>query len=1458
MKPFRSYLTRRKILIAVAAIVVLALGAILGPLALAGPRIVRVTPSDGATDVSPQSAFRVEFDQWVLPDSIEAPIEPPVPFTIQWQRSAIVLTPQSGLSYNTRYRLTVKSARNILGRANTSATPIAFATLPYATVARFGPEQDAANVAQRAPITVEFSAPVVSTEKIAAAAQDPRLADSLPQPLALSPQQTGLGRWLSPTLYGFYPENGLHAATTYTATVRADVTPDGRTRLEKPVSWQFTTEAPLLAGTRPFDGATDVPTTSEVEARLAPDVDSSSAKDHFALYNVDSGAQVQGTVETNAGSLRFKPAAPLDRSVRYEARLAPGIRTTTGAALNTDTLSWSFTVMGDLEVAQVEPPVDTAEVLTTTRRISVRFNHPVVAVTALDAQANQPQPLTISPALPGEGRWLDTSTYVFSPTVALPPSTRFEARVAAGLSDQTGGKLNNDYTWSFSTIQPVVVRSKPGPDERFASPRDPLTIEFNQLMSLDSLRGAIQLQHVSSGAIVSGAVAVKGSSATFTPAEPLERGAGYVLTVARSARSAGGAGTLTNAYSAPFRVAPLPRLERSTPENGATNADVGSGVVLDFSTPLDWATIEKNLTIEPKPTQIYSSTYEAQLMLGFRMKPETDYRVTIGGAARDPYGVTLGSDTTIAFRTGSLLPALTIIGQDQIGSYNAHVPARVPLRHVNTPTISYRLARVDVARIPELLSTYDSWQQFQPDQSAVVKEGQQQLPGERNEQRIDVLDLGKLDPGAYYVDVRGPSSTADRRLMIVSPYALTLKRSADKVFVWAIDLSSGKPVADLPLLAKTITYATKSYSGTDQLDLRELGSTDDEGILHTDYTGGNTYDPLYVWSPVGKDFAFTTTSWGTGIGAWDFGLPADYGRGPIAGSIRTDRPLYQPEHTVYIRGALRTDHDGRYSLPDAGEQAHLTISDPQGTVVMTGTLPLSQFGTFNTELTLASSAKLGGYTMLVRLAKDLDKSDQPPAAQGTFTVSEYRRPAFEVTVKPSKPDLIQGETMEVEVAARYFSSGPVANAPVRWRLRGYPVFFSSETAPNFSFENFDDAYEAYRWFDGGRGPQGGELVSEGTARTDAQGRLMLRLPAELGKTNHSRTLTLDVEITDVDGQVIAGQGSADVHAGAYYIGLRPEGYVVEVGQAQNVSLITVDLQDKVVPQQALEVGIYQREWYSAREQGSDGRLYWTSKFTDTLVETQKATTDGQGRGSISFTPKQGGNYRIAATGRDSGGHTIKSSVFSWVSGGETFWGVNDTNRIDLIADKGSYKPGETAKILVPAPYKGMTALMTIERGEVIQHRLLTIQGTTELLEVPITAEHAPNIYVSLVLVKAADQEVPVPDLRVGLINLPVSTQQQELTIAVTPDKESAGPRDEVAYTIKATDHTGKGVKAEIGLALVDKSVLSLADDPNPTLRQAFYEKRPLGVFTAQSLTTLMDRVTLRIQASAKGGGGGAA
>ena len=160
-----------------------------------------------------------------------------------------------------------------------------------------------------------------------------------------------MGRWLSPTLYGFYPTGGLHAATEYQATIRPEITADGQARLEQAIAWRFTTEAPLLAGTRPYDGATEVPADSPVEVQLAPDVDAESAGAHFALVEAQSGTPVPGTVSQGGGGFLFAPAAPLQRGLRYEARLAPGIQTLTGKPLNQQQLTWGFTVIGDLQVA---------------------------------------------------------------------------------------------------------------------------------------------------------------------------------------------------------------------------------------------------------------------------------------------------------------------------------------------------------------------------------------------------------------------------------------------------------------------------------------------------------------------------------------------------------------------------------------------------------------------------------------------------------------------------------------------------------------------------------------------------------------------------------------------------------------------------------------------------------------------------------------------------------------------------------------------------------------------------------------------------------------------------------------------------------------------------------------------------------------------------------------------------
>ncbi len=599
MRYLRLFRRPAVIIGAVVAALLLALGIYFGPLLIAGPRIVAITPADATEYVNPQGSIRIEFSQWIKRDSVlEAlSLDPPAEFVARWERTAVTLEPKVALQRGQQYRLTIKPGiRNVLGRASGESQIVAFSTMPYVAVTNFRPEQAAGEVARRAPITVEFDLPVVPADVIAQAAEDPNLAESLPQPLALEPATSGVGRWLAPTLYGFYPTDGLLLATSYTATVRREISGDGRVQLEQPVAWSFSTEALVLLGARPYADAAEVPAQTPIEVRLEPGVDPQSAGSHFVLQRVDTGSTVDGSIQLADQGFQFVPAAALERGGRFVGQLSPGFLSLAGARLNARPLTWSFTVIGDLEVDQVAPAAGTTEVLTSTRQISVRFNHPVVALTSLEAQASLPQPLTISPALPGVGRWLDTSTYIYSPTTALAPSTNYQVRVQAGLQDQTAGSLQADYAWEFSTILPQVADSLPAPGETQASPLAPLTIEFNQPMDADSLRANTTLRNSATQAPVAGTLQVAGSSATFTPNQPLDRDGYYELRVAAGTSAVAGQATLSEEYNLSFRVAPLPELLFSEPNDGGT-LDYGN-VQFTFSTPLDWNTLERILFIE--------------------------------------------------------------------------------------------------------------------------------------------------------------------------------------------------------------------------------------------------------------------------------------------------------------------------------------------------------------------------------------------------------------------------------------------------------------------------------------------------------------------------------------------------------------------------------------------------------------------------------------------------------------------------------------------------------------------------------------------------------------------------------------------------------------------------------------------------------------------------------------------
>ncbi len=290
---------------------------------------------------------------------------------------------------------------------------------------------------------------------------------------------------------------------------------------------------------------------------------------------------------------------------------------------------------------------------------------------------------------------------------------------------------------------------------------------------------------------------------------------------------------------------------------------------------------------------------------------------------------------------------------------------------------------------------------------------------------------------------------------------------------------------------------------------------------------------------------------------------------------------------------------------------------------------------------------------------------------------------------------------------------------------------------------------------------------------------------------------------------------------------------------------------------------YEFQWNSVYEQAEDGNYYWKSTADRTPVFTTTATTDAEGTTSIQFVPEVGGQVQITASGTDAAGNQISSAAYIWVSAAAdqyVAWPRENNDRMELVADKKLYAPGDTARILVPNPYTGpVQALVTIERSGVIDARVVELDGSSETLEIPITGAYIPNIYVGVVIVKGVDESNPYPTTRHGYVMLPVDTSEKALTVEIEPSSTTFRPGDTVTYTVTLRDNQGNPAPAvETSFALVDKAVLDLAGNAGATssLLDIFYYERPLGVNTGSLLVINKDRVSQQLTEGGKGGGGG--
>ena len=1176
---------------------------------------------------------------------------------------------------------------------------------------------------------------------------------------------------------------------------------------------------------------------------------------------------VEGTFDwPDERTLRFTPATAWERGTRYRVTLGTAARSAAGLPLKAE-YSFRFSTVGYLEVAQVQP-ADSSEEVDMDAAVTVMFNRPVVPLTAISEQAGLPQPLTFEPAVEGSGEWLNTAIYLFRPTKGFAPATTYTARVEAGLTDTTGGVLAEDYVWTFTTKLPAVVYTRPDDGDVFVGPSETITVTFNQPMDHSSAEAHFSLVG-SGGKTVAGTFTWTTDEEgrdlmVFTPAQPLELDTVYSGKIARGALAAAGERGTPTDYSWSFTTVGLPRIVRTDPGDGARMADPHTGLHVTFSSPMDSTTLEPNLAIEYYDTvaqesgvitsanvYTYWRYYNSELYLSFGAQPSTQYTITFGAGLAGRYGHKLGEPYTVRFTTRQLDPMVYVNVPGWVGTYDASSPdgpeVIVTYRNVSEVDFAlYRLSLDDFLR----LGSHDFRRDFRPDDRALLRQWSVEVDAPLNQVALlpvsITLEAGeRLAPGLYYLDVGAPGFGRDERsrhAMILSTANAVLKQTETEALVWATGLSNGDVLAQVPVVL---------YDEDGQVVAQ--GTTDDNGVFQAEFAKRDMWNPLTAF--IGEEgasspwFAVVGNRWSDGIDPWDFGLNTRYYSDPYQGYLYTDRPIYRPGQKVYFKGILRADDDAHYSLPAGVKDVEVVINDSQGRELYNEKLPVSDMGTVYGEFQLDEEASLGSY--------DIWAYVEDQSYYTSFQVAEYRKPEFQVSVETDRDAYVQGDTINVTAQATYYFGGPVANADVTWSVLSRNYFFRWDGPGYYDFTDYQWEQREEQYYGGY-----GYLIAQGQGTTDGEGRVTFQVPADIADEITSQVFTIEVTVTDVNNQQTSNRTETVVHKGLFYIGLAPRRYVGTAGQAQTVDVITVDWEQEPVPEVPLTVVFNKHEWFSVRKQEDDGRYRWTWEVKDTPVYTATVTTDSEGKAAVSFVPEEGGSYKVVAWGRDERENEVRSSTYLWVSSHKyVSWRRENNDRIELIADKKSYQVGDVAQILVPSPYQGQVkALVTVERGHVISHEVVTLKSNSDVLQIPITADHIPNVYVSVFIVKGRDETEPLASFKMGCIALSVSTAEKVLNVTITPDRDMSkgehyGPGETVTYDIQTTDHSGQGVPAELSLSLVDLSVLALAESGQANLLDFFYGERGLGIRTAATLVYSVDRLNETVETRAKGGGG---
>ncbi|PNG27192.1 alpha-2-macroglobulin family protein [Methylocella silvestris] len=542
----------------------------------------------------------------------------------------------------------------------------------------------------------------------------------------------------------------------------------------------------------------------------------------------------------------------------------------------------------------------------------------------------------------------------------------------------------------------------------------------------------------------------------------------------------------------------------------------------------------------------------------------------------------------------------------------------------------------------------------------------------------------------------------------------------------------------------------------------------------------------------------------------------------------TERPIYRPEEPVQIKGYVRRYLGGALSY--AKGTGTLLVKGPGG---QEWRLPATIDETGNVYRKFdAATPATGDYSVAFEPDREvaegaLDEGAEQPDENATqaenegpvscgetpFKKEAYRLPTFEVLLNAPQTAALDG-AFSVELLARYFAGGLVADRPIKWRASQFPYAWTPPGREGWFFST--DA----RFSGDGKFKSTPVLEREGT--TDSAGAAKITFDPSIEPTAQPRRYQIEATVAGDDQSEVRNIVSVAALP-PFVLGVKTPRYQKQPGPI-DAEILAVDAKGAPIEGVAMTARLVRRNWSSTLQASdfSQGAAKYVTEIVDETV-SEKQITSGKEAQKLGFEARAAGVYLVELEASDRSGRRQKIAVDFFVGGDSpATFARAPSQTAEVAADKEAYAPGETASLIIQSPFQNARALAIVEDpGGRFRYEWVNITNGFGRFEVAVATPDLPRLAVHFLIMRGrlpdggADASAPFDQGKPVTIAatkwITVTPVKNIVTVALDyPQK--ARPGQEIEIALKLSDDLGKPVAGEATFWMVDQAVLSLAKE----------------------------------------------